>query len=297
MPSKGITKKSKSIPKKQKVFRNCVSALESFTSITPTESIKLLQKVNSDDNIPIVLKKITGISDVTRSIYRHSELNNAVNSFTYLVKNMKKGVYEVIFLTIDGSQHDRPGGRFTTQHSIGFINYIDENNIKNCLFIDCLISGDRLYTNYWYSDLMRNIQTKNSDLVIIPFNVVGNLEGGDFDLGCPEKSEGICNALTILLMNVFIKNRLFSQVNLIKMVMAQIQIPFPNRVDSLCKIFSDYGLVKMSRFSFDKHINSKNLYDLNLNELKDICRDNSIKGYSNLRKNEIIELMKNSKIY
>ena len=167
---------------------------------------------------------------------------------------MNKNVYEVIFLTIDGSQYDRPGGRNTTQHSIGFINYIDENNIKNCLFIDCLISGDRLYTNYWYSDLMRNIQNKNSDLVITPFNVIGNLEGQDFDLGCPEKSEGICNALTILLMSVFIKNRLHSQVNLIKMVMTQIQIPFPHRVDSLCKIFSDYGLIKISKFSFGKHM-------------------------------------------
>ena len=303
MPSKGITKKSKKPPKKQKstkkqkVFRNCVSALESFTSITPVESVKLLQKVHSDDNMPIVLKKITGISDVSRSIYRHSELTNAVNSFTYLVKNMKKNVYEVIFLTIDGSQYDRPGGRNTTQHSIGFINYIDEDNVKNCLFIDCLISGDRLYTNYWYSDLMTKIKEKNPNLEITAFNTLGNLEGGNFDLGCPEKSEGICNALTILLMSIFIINPLFSQVNLIKMVMAQIQIPFPTRVDSLCKIFSDYGLIKISGFSFGKHMNSMNLYDLNLNQLKNICRKHSIKGYSNLRKNQIIKLIENSKSY
>lgn len=224
MPSRGITKKTKSIT--EKTFRSCKSALESFTSITPEESIKLLKNVNP--RISIVLKKITGISDEKRSIYRHEkqELESAINSFTYLVKNMKKNVYEIIFLTLDGSQHNRPGGQNPTQHSIGFINYIDENNVKNCVFIDCLISGDRLFSNFWYSDLLKGIKNKNPELVITPFNNFGNLEGGLYNIGCPDESEGICNALTIFFMAIFLSasDERQSKENFVGIVLSQIQI-------------------------------------------------------------------------
>ena len=90
-------------------------------------------------------------------------------------------------------------------------------------------------------------------------------------------------------------------------------ISLTERVDNLCEIFANYGLVKMALYRFDssnhsKHsthskkinkcnlekINVKDLKKMTLKDLKKFCKDHSIKGYSNLRKNQIIKLLNKS---
>ena len=160
---------------------------------------------------------------------------------------MKTGQYEIIFLTIDGSQSNRPGGQSHTQHSIGFINYIDEKNQKTCVLMDCLFKDTDMFVNHWYSDLLKGIRNRNPELYVSGFNSIGNLENNHFDIGCPVQSEGICNGLTLLLMTIFIKNRYMARQNLKDMVKRQLVIPFPQRVDSLCMIFTNLGLIKFSK--------------------------------------------------